>query len=346
LFIAIGVIAFTFLFSNFSKQAIAKYGIDTSIDIQRRKKHYYLPHWLSHGSSRAWYDSLRSQTKGISKFTSKIVAQRGHSIVPLGVDTVREHHRRPGSKTIKYLIVSVLSICLIFILYSAAQLIFSVPKDQWINFLVSTPYLLYAMAADYVRVVVVTAVSLVLSIFLGYFLTIHKKAIPVSLPVIQIIAAFPVPAYFPFLYAVTSPYLHGILGDASTEFYVLLLCFISTFYYVLFNFWVGIQAIPTEFWELMRNYDLKTFTRLRRVILPATFPYLIAGLSSTINSTWGGLAIVEYWNNIYDHHSLQVQVGMMKIITSNTANGNIGLAAWTSLLFAIVVIIFGILFTI
>lgn len=346
LFIAIGVMAFTFLFSNFSRQAIAKYGVDTNVDIQRRKRHYYLPHWLSHGSSRAWYDSLRSQTKGISRYTSKLVPQRGHSIIHVGGSSVGELHRRRGSKTIKYLIVSVVSIGLIFILYSVAQIIFSVPKDQWINFLVSTPYLLYAMAADYVRVLIVTIASLALSIFLGYFLTIHKKAVPVSLPFIQIIAAFPVPAYFPLIYAITLPFFHGVLGDdASTEFYVLLLCFISTFYYVFFNFWVGIQAIPTEFWELMRNYELKAFTRLRRVILPATFPYLIAGLSSTINSAWGGLAIVEYWHNIYDNHSLQVQVGMMKIITTNTTNGNIGIAAWTSLLFAVVVIIFGILFT-
>jgi NitT/TauT family transport system permease protein len=346
LFIAIGVVSFTFLFSNFSRQAIAKYGVDTNVDIQRSKRHYYLPHWLSHGSSRAWYDGLRSQTKGISRYTSKLVPQRGHSIIHVGGSSVGELHRHRGPKTIKYLIVSVVSVGLIFILYSVAQIIFSVPKDQWINFLVSTPYLLYAMAADYVRVLIVTIASLALSIFLGYFLTIHKKAVPVSLPFIQIIAAFPVPAYFPLIYAITLPFFHDVLGDhVSTEFYVLLLCFISTFYYVFFNFWVGIQAIPTEFWELMRNYELKTFTRLRRVILPATFPYLIAGLSSTINSAWGGLAIVEYWNNIYDHHSLQVQVGMMKIITTNTTNGNIGIAAWTSLLFAIVVIIFGILFT-
>jgi len=115
--------------------------------------------------------------------------------------------------------------------------------------------------------------------------------------------------------------------------------------YVFFNFWVGIQAIPTEFWEMMRNHELKTFTRLRRVILPATFPYLIAGLSSTINSSWGGLAIVEYWHNIYDNHTLQVQVGMMKLISSNTANGNMGIAAWTSLLFVIIVVIFGMIFT-
>jgi NitT/TauT family transport system permease protein len=352
-FIAIGVVALTFLFSKFSKQAIAKYGIDTSIDIRRRKKHYYLPHWLSHGSSRAFYDSLRtrvlrSQAKGISKlsfnYASKLIPHRGDSISVSG-GSVGKQHRHRGSKTIKYLIVSVLSICLIFILYSAAQLIFSVPRDQWINFVVSTPYLLYAMAADYARVLVVTAVSLVLSIFLGYFLTTHKRAEPMSLSFIQIIAAFPAPAYFPLLYAVTVPYFHGALGGYASEFYVLLLCFISTFYYVLFNFWVGIQSIPTEFWELMRNYELKTFTRLRRVILPATFPYLIAGLSSTINSGWGGLAIVEYWNNIYDHHSLQIHVGMMKIITTNTANGSMALAAWTSLLFAVVVIIFGLVFT-
>jgi NitT/TauT family transport system permease protein len=38
-------------------------------------------------------------------------------------------------------------------------------------------------------------------------------------------------------------------------------------------------------------------------------------------------------------------VGMMKVITSNTAAGNIGIAAWTSFLFAITVVVFGIVFT-
>lgn len=348
LFIAIGVISITFLFSKFTKQAIAKYGLDTNIDIQRGKRHYYhLPHWISHGASRAWYDSIRNQTKGISTYASKLAPLKGHSIIHLSAGSGRRPHSDRSFKAItKYLALSVVSIVAIFILYSVVQAIFSIPKDQWINFLVSTPYLLYAMATDYVRVLVVTVASLVLSVFLGYFLYAHKKAIPLSLPFIQILAAFPAPAYFPLIYAATLPFLHGALGDtASTELYVLLLCFISTFYYVFFNFWVGIQAIPTEFWELMRNHELNMFTRLRRVILPVTFPYLIAGLSSTINSSWGGLAIVEYWNNIYANHSLQVQVGMMKIITYNTSNGNIGLAAWTSLLFAIVVIIFGIVFT-
>ena len=101
---------------------------------------------------------------------------------------------------------------------------------------------------------------------------------------------------------------------------------------------VGIHAIPTEFWEVMRNHELKTITRLRRVILPTTFPYPLAGLFSTINSAWRGIAIVEYSHNIYCSRTL-VQIGIMKLISYN-ANGNVGIATWTSLLFAIICGIF------
>jgi NitT/TauT family transport system permease protein len=59
----------------------------------------------------------------------------------------------------------------------------------------------------------------------------------------------------------------------------------------------------------------------------------------------GGIAIAEYWPKISGSHNLVVSEGLMKIITSNTASGNIGVAAWTSLLFAIAVIIFGLVFT-
>lgn len=97
LFIAIGVVSVTFLFSKFSKQAIAKYGVDTNIDIQRSKRQHYLPHWMSRGYSRAWYDSMRSQTRGISRYVSKIVPLRGHSIIhPPTV--LGGHHRVPHSR--------------------------------------------------------------------------------------------------------------------------------------------------------------------------------------------------------------------------------------------------------
>jgi NitT/TauT family transport system permease protein len=121
--------------------------------------------------------------------------------------------------------------------------------------------------------------------------------------------------------------------------------FLSCFYYVFFDFWIGVQAIPSEFWEVMRNDELGFFTRMKKIILPATFPYLVTGLSSTINSAWAGLAIGEYWTNISPGHNLIARVGMMKYISYNLQLGRLGAAAYVSPLFAIVVIIYGLLFT-
>ncbi|MGC8558319.1 MAG: ABC transporter permease subunit, partial [Nitrososphaeria archaeon] len=114
---------------------------------------------------------------------------------------------------------------------------------------------------------------------------------------------------------------------------------------VFYSFWMGVQTIPSEFWEIMENHELGFFTRMRRIILPATFPYLIAGLSSTIDSAWGGLMIGEYWPDIIRGKTLEVNVGLMKMLDIFTYQGKIGLAAWSSLLFAIVVTIFSIFFT-
>jgi NitT/TauT family transport system permease protein len=87
---------------------------------------------------------------------------------------------------------------------------------------------------------------------------------------------------------------------------------------------------------------------MRRVIFPSTLPYLITGLSSTINSAWAGIAIGEFWPGIAPSVStqgLQAPNGMMYYISSNMAAGQIGPAAYVSLLFAVVVAIYGIVFT-
>lgn len=97
---------------------------------------------------------------------------------------------------------------------------------------------------------------------------------------------------------------------------------------------------------VMRDHEPKLFTDLRTIILPTKFQYLTAGLSSIINSSWGGLAVAEYWPRIYGSLTLQVHAGMMKLITSKVANGHTVIAARAfSLLFAIVATIFGIILT-
>jgi NitT/TauT family transport system permease protein len=231
------------------------------------------------------------------------------------------------------------------LLFSSYKIASSVSAEQWITYLSETPFLLYSMAVDYLRVATVTLVSLALALTLGYFLAVHHRLSSTVAPAIQAFAAFPAPTYFPLVFIFTLPFVENTLPFYYTEVYIFILGFLSCFYYVFFDFWIAVQAIPIEFWEVMRNHQMGFFTRMRRIIIPAAFPYLVTGLSSTINSAWAGIAIGEYWPSIFGSHSLVANVGMMKFIGSNLATGDIGAAAWVSLIFAAVVFVYGIVFT-
>lgn len=330
--LAVGVVAITVAFGNFSKHAVAKYGLNTPTEIKRHVV------WRPH--IRRWRIAA-SPTFQFARYTTRM--KTGRENIQTAMTRVRTSH--PFEKSGKYIGRAIAWLFLIFIGYASIQTILSVPHSQWIIYFDKTPNLLYQMGIDYIRVFVVTVISFVFAISIGYYLANHKKAGFVSMPVIQTISAFPAPAYFPLVFAATAPFLIHSIPFAETEIFVMVLCFLSTFYYVFFGFWVGIRAIPTEFLELVQNYKIGFFTKIRRIIIPATFPYLVTGLSSTINSAWGGLAVGEYWPNIYGSQTLQVHTGMMKVISAGLANDNIGIAAWTSLLFAIVVGVYSIVFT-
>jgi NitT/TauT family transport system permease protein len=334
--IGIGVIGITLLLTMMSRHAVAKYGVDTTFEIKHRSPF-----------SRRFraVDVFRSRTRYISRYAGRITHpthRRGFE-GETGAPAPIWHLVRVAAKSLTFCMGLVI---VVYLIYSSLLIAFAVPGEQWNTFLTSTPYLLYSMGADYLRVLAVTAVALGVAISLGYALAIHHKASLALAPIIQAVSAFPAPAYFPLIFIATFPLFTSKLPAAyATEIYVFTLGFLSCFYYVFFDFWIGVQSIPIQFWEVMRNHELGFMTRMRRIILPGTFPYLITGISSTINSAWAGIAIGEYWPNIDGTRSLEVRDGMMKYIALNLAKGQVSSAAWVSLLFAIVVAVYGIVFT-
>ncbi|MDE1762892.1 MAG: ABC transporter permease subunit [Thaumarchaeota archaeon] len=330
--LALGVVVITIVFGDFSKHAVAKYGLNTPTEI---KRHFV---WRPH--IRKWR-TVASPTFQFARYTTKMKTGRENIQTAMTKVRTSPSFERSG----KYIGRAIAWLFLIFIGYSSIHVILSIPHSQWLGYFEQTPNLLYQMGIDYIRVFVVTVVSFAFAISLGYYLANHKKMSSTITPVIQTISAFPAPAYFPLVFAAMAPFLIHNIPFAETEIFVMILCFLGTFYYVFFGFWVGVRAIPTEFLELVGNYKIGFFTKMRRIILPATFPYLVTGLSSTINSAWGGLAVGEYWPNIYQNQTLQVHTGMMKVISAGLANNDVGIAAWTSLLFAVVVGVYSIVFT-
>jgi NitT/TauT family transport system permease protein len=330
-FIAIGVIVVTVIFRRLSRWSVAKYGVDTSYEIKRHTGRLY-------STLRGSREALLRQTRTVSRSVSKITGRK----TPESEDQGLLNHRMRLAKYLGSLVIAGVAMILIYYLYGVAS---GVSPAQWYDFFLDTPFLLYSMAIDYVRVGVITAAAVGVAITFGYVLSVHRRLSTALTPVVQTAAALPAPAYFPLIFIATIPFLASVMPYTYTEVYIFILGFLSCFHYVFFNFWTGVQTIPAEFLEVTRNNEIKFTTRMRRIILPATFPYLISGLSSTINNTWAGIALGEYWPNIYGNLSLVANVGMMKLIGTNLANGNIPYVAWISIIFAVVVFIYGIVFT-
>jgi NitT/TauT family transport system permease protein len=328
--IAVAVTAVTLALSRASRWAVAKYGIDTPGVIRR-----YAGRWRGR-IVNPWRSFLSQGRVGLSRVSRRTPRTLGRGA---------GWHADAG---MRYLMYSVLAFICAYVAYTAAKLVLSVPAAVWLELLMETPLLLEFVAADYARVSIIALASLGFAVSMGYFLATHKRAGDTLLPVIQMIAAFPAPTYFPLIFIATLPVLEHILPFLYVEAYIFMLGFLSCFYYVFFDFWIGVQAIPSEFVDLMKIHSVPFLTRMKRVILPSCVPYIITGLSSTINSAWAGIAIGEFWPDIAPAVSpggLQTKFGMMYYISANMANGEVTSAAYVSLLFAVVVAVYGIVFT-
>ena len=325
--IVIGVIIY--FLREFSKRAVSKYTVDTDAPVMRRGR-----------------ISFKNTTRKISVVAATPLTRLAKYYRRRNASAQNEMfvNEKPDRNYGRYVLAPIGLLILIGIAYFSIILVISVSPAEWSNLFSIVPQILIGMLYDYARVASVIIVTFIVSLFLGYYLAMHLKAEAVSIPTIQVLTAFPAPIYFPFVFVLLYPDIHYALGGFTNEFFVLGLAFISTFYYLFYSFWMGVKAMPAEYNELMRNMNMGFFSKMRRIIIPSTFPYLVSGISSTINSTWGGLMIGEYWPAIYSGHTLEVHHGLMRFIDISTASGNISYAAWASFIFGIVVVIFSILF--
>jgi NitT/TauT family transport system permease protein len=317
---------------EFADYAAGKYAIDSAMPVRRAP----IPPWLRRAAGAA-----RGPLARLARYNARVAAwaRRRQPLPPIS------YRERGYDKLLRPIGIAVAVGIVAAIAYGSVKTILAVPPGLWGQLFAETPQILLALAYDYARVAAISLLSLALAITAGYYLATHHRAERVAIPAIQVFSAYPAPAYFPLIFAATAAAAYGALGYWANELYAVLLGFISTFYYVFYGFWMGLKAMPHEVWELMDNLGMGYWARIRRVVLPATLPYIIAGLSSTIDSAWGGLAIGEYWPGIADGKSLAVSTGLMRLITLATSSGDIALAAWASLLFGVVVVLFSIFFT-
>ena len=329
--LGIAVAAIVISLKEIAKRAVAKYALDTDVPIIRR------------GKPRFRQSATFSAIASINPLGKLATYNRINRRKNVDLETL---YYKEGKKRNYAIVGAIIGVVILAILiYETYRITTSISMGEWGYLIGKTPYLLVNLLYDYIRVAIITLVSTAFAIFFGYYMATHRKVESAAIPLIQGFSAYPVPTYFPFLFFAIYPFIASSFGSLTDEFFVLGLGFISTFYYVFYSFWMGVKAMPSEYLEIMDNLNLGFFQKMRMIIMPSTFPYLISGISSTINSAWGGLMIGEFWPDIAGGKSLEVTHGLMKTIDVATNNGNLAVAAWASLIFGIVVAVYSLVFT-
>lgn len=74
--------------------------------------------------------------------------------------------------------------------------------------------------------------------------------------------------------------------------------FLMALFPICINTWLGVRAVPKTLIEVGKSFVAPDMTILRRIVLPATLPYIMAGLRLSVGRAVVAMVIAEFFTNI------------------------------------------------
>ncbi len=137
------------------------------------------------------------------------------------------------------------------------------------------------------RVIVTVGVASLIWVPIGTYIGTRPALARRIRPIIQIGAAFPSNLLFPLL--VLGFVRAGIgMGVGS-----ILLMFVATQWYVLFNVIVGSLSVPEDLREVSKVLRLSRWQRFRTLVAPVVFPYWVTGALTAAGGAWNASIVAE-----------------------------------------------------
>jgi NitT/TauT family transport system permease protein len=190
------------------------------------------------------------------------------------------------------------------------------------------------LTCSFGRVLAVLLVGSLWAIPVGLFIGRSERLRSWLGPVVQVVASYPAPAYFVIITV-------G-LGSVGTPFWFIapLLMLMGSQWYILFNAMGGASSIPADLSEMSRTYRLGWWERVRRVDLPAMFPFLVTGWVTAAGGAWNTTIVAEYVQTGIGQADVRMTTGIGSLIAYATDQGDYALLAGSTLALAVFVIIF------
>jgi ABC-type nitrate/sulfonate/bicarbonate transport system permease component len=146
------------------------------------------------------------------------------------------------------------------------------------------------------------AIAVVAGVLLGIPLGLSRWGRLWAMPHIEYWRAVPPPALLP----ISVVLLHSI-GDVQKVSFIAFFCLFP----VLLNTIDGVRGIDPTFVETARSYGLGRLERIRRVVLPAALPQIVAGMRNSLALAVIMMVLSEYFASTSG-------VGYVLLISKNT----------------------------
>ncbi len=186
-----------------------------------------------------------------------------------------------------------------------------------------------AIIYSFFRLLIAYIISIAWTIPVAVFLFYHQKSAKVLSPILQVFASIPAVSLFPLLlyYFIKVP--HGL------DITAILLILTGMQWYILFNVYGGLKAIPNDLKEVVDSLGLKRLLKFKRLLFPASLPSLMTGTITAWGGGWNALIIAEY---IVLNGKTYSVTGIGSLLDSSLAQGKQTL--FTIALFMMVITIF------
>jgi len=146
------------------------------------------------------------------------------------------------------------------------------------------------------------AIAVAAGIALGIPLGLSRWARLWTMPHIEYWRAMPPPALLP----ISIVLLHSI-GNVQKVSFIAFFCLFP----ILLNTIDGVRGIDPTFVDTARSYGLGTLERIRRVVLPAALPQIVAGMRNSLSLAVIMMVLSEYFSSTSG-------VGYVLLISKNT----------------------------
>lgn len=180
---------------------------------------------------------------------------------------------------------------------------------------VSPGYIGTAIFDTFMRLLIAYILALAIAIPLALLVTKNSLMERLFLPVFDIAQSLPVLAFFPVV-------IIFFVRFGFTNAAAIFIIFLSMLWNIVFSLVGGLKVIPSDIKDAAQVFGIKGASFIRRILLPATIPYIVTGSLLAWAQGWNIIIVAEVLHTYLPDGSARADpFGIGSVLVNASANG-------------------------